>query len=96
VSFINELQEKLSAKGAASFGVTWGPGADALSAEERARCVLAVEWDADRYGVSYDHWECPWWHFDCFAKEAASKARRLADKLRGVRNPYAQERDNGI
>ena len=86
--YVEELAQKLKAEGCQSFHVDWGPGAFELTPNERAQALLAAIWEGERYAVSYDHFRCEWWHFDCFAKEAAASARRLADKLAGIRNPY--------
>ena len=51
--YVTELRDMLANKGMNNMGISWGPRADQMSAEDRAKSLLSVEW-----GIRRGHSHC--------------------------------------
>ncbi len=63
---IDALRVQLQAKGVTSMHVSWAPGAAKLTADERARELLAIQWEIDQgHSTKRETFERPWgWRWD--------------------------------
>jgi hypothetical protein len=86
MSFVEELRQRDEATGLDSRYVIWGPKAETLTENEKARIVLALDWENDRGWIpstTGNHFANAWAVFK-------AKLYRAIDWVFGIENPYKE------
>lgn len=86
MSFVEELRERDEAMGLTTKYVIFGPRAETLTENEKARIILALDWEIDR------GWN-PSTHGNRLTRAWAgfkAKLYRVIDWVFGIENPYKE------